>query len=122
MSIKTPSQTKLVDHVPAHANHGYLDRSGYTTFADCITANKALNLGNDMSSVLCFNGLSTGGSLAAVAFSLGNASAVSEYDLTYLLNKWPLGCTSITTLHHSELPEPGTQCTRLLYGTDPQCL
>jgi hypothetical protein len=122
MSIKNPQPDQVRGPYPAHANHGYLDRSGYTTF-DCITANKkVLNLGNNMSSVLRFNGLSTGGNLAAVTFSLGNSSAVSEYDLKDLPNKWPLGCTSITTLHHPELSEPGTRCTRLLYGTDLQCL
>jgi hypothetical protein len=63
----------------ALANHGYLDRSGFTTFADCVIANQQVfNLGDDMASVLCFNGLSTGGGLAAVTFSLGNSTAVQS--------------------------------------------
>jgi Peroxidase, family 2 len=63
----------------ALANHGYLDRSGFTTFADCVTANtKVFNLGDDLASFLCFMGLFTGGGLGAVPFSIGNSTAVQN--------------------------------------------
>ena len=43
----------------ALANHGSLDRSGFTTLADCVAANKLVfNLSEDMSSFLCFQGFS----------------------------------------------------------------
>ena len=39
----------------ALANHGYFDRSGSVTFADCFAANvEVYNLGTDLATILCF--------------------------------------------------------------------
>jgi hypothetical protein len=63
----------------ALANRGYLDRSGFTTFADCVIANtNVFNLGGDFASLLYFIGIFTGGGLDAVTFSLGNSTAVQN--------------------------------------------
>lgn len=57
----------------------YLDRSGFTTFPDCVTANtQVFNLSADVASFLCFTGLLTSGGLDATTFSLGNSTAVQN--------------------------------------------
>lgn len=61
----------------ALANHGYLDRSGYITFLDCVTANiLVFNVAEDLAAVLCFQGQLNGGDLLGLQFSIGNSSAV----------------------------------------------
>ena len=41
----------------ALANHGYLDRSGYITFLDCVTANRLVfSLADDFVGILYFQG------------------------------------------------------------------
>lgn len=60
----------------ALANHGYLDRSGYTTFLACVQANGVVfNLGPDLAGILCLFGQLFGGDiLGADPWSLGNSS------------------------------------------------
>jgi Peroxidase, family 2 len=61
----------------ALANHGYLDRSGFITFVDCVKANiLVFNLGEDLAALLCFQGQFNGGDLLGLQFSIGNSSAV----------------------------------------------
>jgi hypothetical protein len=57
----------------ALANHGYLDRSGYTTFAQCFDANiKVFNMSPEMSTLFCFIGQFTSGNLAGLVWAIGN--------------------------------------------------
>ncbi len=59
----------------ALANHGYLDRSGFITFLDCVAANRLVfNLGEDLAAILCFQGQLNGGDLLGPQFSIGNSS------------------------------------------------
>jgi Peroxidase, family 2 len=61
----------------ALANHGYLDRSGFITFLDCVAANRfVLNLSEEFAALLCFQGQLNSGDLLGVQFSIGNSSAV----------------------------------------------
>jgi Peroxidase, family 2 len=61
----------------ALANHGYLDRSGFITFLDCVATNRfVLNLSEEFAALLCFQGRLNGGDLLGVQFSIGNSSAV----------------------------------------------
>ena len=64
----------------ALANHGYLDRSGFTTYLDCVEQNVYVwNLGPDVAAFLCFQGTFTGGSdLSVTPWSIGNSSAVQS--------------------------------------------
>jgi hypothetical protein len=63
----------------ALAHHGYLDRSGFTTFADCVSANiQVFNLGVDVASSVCSMAVLTGGGLGATTFSPGNSTAVQN--------------------------------------------
>ena len=65
----------------ALANHGYLDRSGYTSFTQCLQANVLVfNLGPDFTSFLCLLANFAGGSAWTVdGFSIGNSS---QFDST----------------------------------------
>jgi Peroxidase, family 2 len=61
----------------ALANHGYLDRSGFTTFLDCVSVNKLIfNMHEDLAPILCFNAQLNGGDLLGLEFSIGNSTAV----------------------------------------------
>lgn len=64
----------------ALANHGYLDRSGYTTWGACVAANGLVfNLAPDFAGFLCLTGQITGGDvLSATPFSLGNSSTFDD--------------------------------------------
>jgi hypothetical protein len=60
----------------ALANHGYLNRSGYTNLVECVTANgQVYNMLEDFSTFLCFLGQLTGGDLTGATWSIGNSSA-----------------------------------------------
>lgn len=60
----------------ALANHGYLNRSGYTTLVECVTANgHVYNMFPDFATFLCFLGQITGGDLVGATWSIGNSSA-----------------------------------------------
>jgi Peroxidase, family 2 len=57
----------------ALSNHGYLDRSGYITFQDCVAANRLVfNLGEDLGAILFFQGQLNGCDLLGLQFSIGN--------------------------------------------------
>lgn len=59
----------------ALANHGYLDRSGYTNFEECVAANgQVYNMFPDFAAFLCFLGQLTGGDLIGATWSIGNSS------------------------------------------------
>ena len=61
----------------ALANHGYLDRSGFIIYLDCIRVNRLVfNLGEDLGAMLCLRGQFNGGGLLDLQFSIGNSSAV----------------------------------------------
>lgn len=60
----------------ALANHGYIDRSGYTNLEECVSANvQVFNFGVDFATYLCFTGQLTGGDLVGLTWSIGNSSA-----------------------------------------------
>lgn len=63
----------------ALANHGYLNRSGYTNLVECVTANgQVYNMLSDFSTFLCFLGQLTGGDLIGATWSIGNSSNVDS--------------------------------------------
>jgi hypothetical protein len=60
----------------ALANHGYLNRSGYTNFEECVAANgQVYNMFPDFAAFLCFLGQLIGGDLIGATWSIGNSSA-----------------------------------------------
>lgn len=59
----------------ALANHGYLNRTGYTTLTECVAANgQVYNMFPDFATFLCFLGQLTGGDLIGATWSIGNSS------------------------------------------------
>ncbi|MCJ1301422.1 hypothetical protein MMC08_004222 [Hypocenomyce scalaris] len=63
----------------ALANHGYIDRSGFTSLVECISANvEVFNLSYEFAAVLCFMAQFTGGNLLGLTWTIGNDSSVQS--------------------------------------------
>ncbi|MCJ1364405.1 hypothetical protein MMC16_003515 [Acarospora aff. strigata] len=76
----------------ALANHGYLDRSGFTTLLQCTSANvQVYNFSAEFAALLCFIAQFTGGNLLGLTWAIGNDSSVDETIKTACPTVLPLG-------------------------------